>query len=57
MTPEEMKKAFKDAIKEWMDEQATKLGWRVIGLATTGVIGLLAWLILFQNGFIKLSSH
>jgi len=53
MSDEEMKRAAKEAIKEWMDEQFAKLGkW---GLTTflILIVGGLTMLILHANGWHK----
>ena len=51
LPPEELKRVLKQAIKEWMDEQAQKLGWKVISIATTAVIVLVAYFITSKSGF------
>jgi hypothetical protein len=56
MSPEEMKAAFKEAIKEWMNEQVTKLGWSVIKWATSAIVVGIAYFLLYQNGWRRLGG-
>ena len=51
LPPEELKRVLKQAIKEWMDEQAQKLGWKVISIATTVLICIVAYFIASKSGF------
>lgn len=42
MTDHDQKELFKQAIKEWMDEQSAKIGrWTIKTLATIAITGLL----------------
>lgn len=46
MTPEEQKEIFKQAIKEWMDDQYALLGrWVVTKLLIAGVTAFLLWYV------------
>lgn len=51
LTPEEAKAAFKQAIKEWMDEQVAKLGWSVLKWGVTAVVAATAYWVLVTNGW------
>lgn len=42
LTPEEAKKAAKEAIKEWMDEQAAKIGWSLLKWVATAIVAMVA---------------
>lgn len=53
MNEDEMKKAMKQAIKEWLDEQFAKFGrWSFYGLAAMGLAALV-YFILSLNGWHK----
>lgn len=46
MSEDATKAALKEALKEWLDEQVTKLGWSVIKWFATGLATLAAYLII-----------
>lgn len=51
MDQDEMKKAFKDALKEWLDEKFTEFGkWSLGGIAAMALAGLV-YFILKMNGW------
>lgn len=53
LTKEEAKEAFKEAIKEWMDEQFLTFGrWTVHALTAAGVAAM-TYFILKMNGWVK----
>ena len=56
LEPQDMKAAFKEAIKEWMDEQAAKLGWRVLHWVTISAVFAVAYFILVMNGWRKIGG-
>ena len=48
---DEMKRAMKEAIREWLDAQFVKLGkWSLAGFAAAALAALL-YLILWANGW------
>lgn len=53
MTPEEVKSALKEGLKEWLDEKFADFGkWSAMGILA-GALGVLAWLIMSMNGWHK----
>lgn len=53
MNEEEMKKAMKQAIKEWLDEQFSSFGrWSFYGLAALALAALV-YFVLSMNGWHK----
>lgn len=46
MSDESTKAALKEALKEWLDEQVTKLGWSIIKWFATGLAVLAAYFII-----------
>jgi hypothetical protein len=51
MDPEEQKKIFKEALKEWMDEKYVALGKWSMGMIAALAMGALAYFILWANGW------
>ena len=49
----EIKQIVKDAIREWLDEQATKFGRFSIRFIATAALGALAYFILTNQGWHK----
>jgi len=49
----ELKLVVKEAIKEWLDEQATKMGRWSIRFIALSALGALAYFILISNGWNK----
>ena len=49
----EIKQIVKDAIREWLDEQATKFGRFSIRFIATAALGALAYFILINQGWHK----
>lgn len=53
MTEEEMKKAMKEALKEWLDEKYMSLGKWSMSAFAAAVLGALIYFILWSNGWKK----
>jgi hypothetical protein len=53
LTPEEAKAAFKEAIREWMNEQVQKLGYSVLKWGAAVSVTALAYWVLAMNGWGK----
>lgn len=53
MTPDEIKAALKEGIKDWLDEQFTKFGkWSLTAL-TALIFTALIYFVLKMNGWVK----
>jgi len=50
---EEEKTILKEALKEWLDEKVTQLGWYTIKTAAILILGAVTYFILVTNGWHK----
>jgi hypothetical protein len=51
--PKIMKEAFKEAIKEWIEDQVKILGWWGVKMIAGLGLFALVWIILMSNGWHK----
>ena len=53
LSKDEIKQAFKEALKEWLDERAGDLGWLSLKTIGVAILGALFYWILTMEGWHK----
>ena len=51
LTKAEIKEAFKDGLKEWLNERAAMFGWISLASIVSAMLGVLAWFIIQSLGW------
>ncbi|MDD4926943.1 MAG: hypothetical protein PHF58_10625 [Methylotenera sp.] len=53
LTKDEVKQALKEAHKEWLDENFSVIGRRVVNWALSVILGVIAYSAIFLSGWRK----
>jgi hypothetical protein len=51
MTPDEQKELYKQAIKEWMDETASEIGWWFLRTMAMGAVAYIIYFWVMVRGY------